>query len=135
MDDFDQKKKYRSKMKSGSEVLQSLFENGKSPLSEQFLRWKLWAKWPEVVGETIAKNAEPVAFKNGVLFLWVKSSVWMQQMVFLREQIKTAINQKMDQKFVHTIRFTLDRRDVPGQDNQEFRRYIEALSPAEEDEK
>ncbi|MFP5518906.1 MAG: DUF721 domain-containing protein [Bdellovibrionia bacterium] len=134
MDDFDSNKKYRSKMKAGSEVLQSLFENGKSPLSEQFLRWKLWAKWPEVVGPTIAKNAEPVAYKNGILFLWVKNSTWMQQMVFLRDQIQTTINQKMNQNFVRSIRFTLDRRDVPTQDNTEFKKYIEMLTPQNEDE-
>lgn len=134
MDDFESRNKKRSKMKAGSEVLQSLFENGKSPLSEQFLRWKLWAKWPEVVGPTIAQNAEPVAYKNGILFLWVRNSAWMQQMVFLRDQIQTTINQKMEQNFVKSIRFTLDRKDVPSQDNQEFKNFIKSLSPAEEDD-
>lgn len=106
-----------------------LFENGKSPLSGQFLRWKLWAKWPEVVGPTIAQNAEPVAYTNGTLFLWVRHSAWMQQLVFMREHIQSTINQKMGQNYVRTIRFTLDRREVPQQDDMNFKDLIEKLVP------
>lgn len=119
----------KKKLSAGSEVLMGLFENGKSPLSGQFLRWKLWAKWPEVVGTTIAQNAEPVAFKNGILFLWVRHSAWMQQLVFMREHIQTTINQKMGQPYVKSIRFTLDRREVPQQDDMNFKEMIEKLVP------
>lgn len=106
-----------------------LFENGKSPLSGQFLRWKLWAKWPEVVGPTIAKNAEPVAYTNGILYLWVRHSAWMQQLVFMREHIQSTINQKMGQNYVRTIRFTLDRREVPQQSDGNFKELIDKLIP------
>lgn len=119
----------KKKLSAGSEVLMGLFENGKSPLSGQFLRWKLWAKWPEVVGATIAQNAEPVAFKNGILFLWVRHSAWMQQLMFMREHMLKTINQKMGHNYVKSIRFTLDRHDVPQQDDANFKEMIQRLIP------
>lgn len=125
----DQNPPKKKKLSAGSEVLMGLFENGKSPLSGQFLRWKLWAKWPEVVGPTIAKNAEPVAYTNGILYLWVRHSAWMQQLVFMREHIQSTINQKMGQNYVRTIRFTLDRREVPQQSDGNFKELIDKLIP------
>ena len=117
----------------GSEVLQSLFENGKSPLSDQFLRWKLWAKWDEVVGPTISKNAEPVGFQRGVLIVWVRNSSWMQQMIFMKDHIRNAINEKFDNNFVKYIRFTLDRRDVPDSNQKEFKEMIQKIVPEGDD--
>ena len=131
--DFNDQKPKKKKFAVGSEVLQSLFENGKSPLSEQFMRWKLWARWEEVVGPTIAQNAEPVGFQRGTLFVWVRSSAWMQQMVFMREHIKNTINQKFENNFVKYIKFTLDRREVPNQDQTEFKEMIQKIAPEEQD--
>ncbi|MGE5086993.1 MAG: DUF721 domain-containing protein [Bacillota bacterium] len=129
--DFKPKK---GKLTLGSEVLQRLFENGKSPLSEQFMRWKLWAKWEEVVGPTIAKNAEPVGFQRGVLFVWVRNSAWMQQMIFLKDQIRDTINQKFENNFVKHIKFTLDRRDVPQDDQAGFRDMIQKIAPGNDED-
>ncbi|MNT47250.1 hypothetical protein D3C72_1839490 [compost metagenome] len=93
------------------------------------MRWKLWARWEEVVGPTIAKNAEPVGFQRGTLYVWVRSSSWMQQMVFMRDPIRNTINQKFENNFVKYIKFTLDRRDVPNQDQSEFKEMIAKIAP------
>jgi predicted nucleic acid-binding Zn ribbon protein len=124
----------KKKLALGSEVLQSLFENGRSPLSEQFMRWKLWAKWEEVVGPTIAKNAEPVGFQRGVLYVWVRNSAWMQQMIFLKDQIRDTINQKFENNFVRYVKFTLDRREVPQSDDADFKNMIRNLAPESQDQ-
>ena len=131
---MDPNKKPKPKFSVGSEVLQSLFENGKSPLSEQFMRWKLWAQWADVVGPTVAQNAEPVGYLRGTLYLWVRNSSWMQQMVFMKDPIQNTINKKLGRRFVRNIRFTLDRRDVPQQDDAEFKSLIQKIAPAEHDE-
>ncbi len=123
----------KKKLTLGSEVLQSLFENGKSPLSEQFMRWKLWAKWEEVVGPTIAKNAEPVGFQRGTLYVWVRNSTWMQQMIFMKDPIRDTINQKFENNFVRFIKFTLDRHDVPQADDTAFKSMIQKIAPKEGD--
>ncbi len=131
---MDSKSKPKGKLSIGSEVLQRLFENGKSPLSEQFLRWKLWAKWEEVVGPTIAKNAEPVGFQRGVLYIWVRNSSWMQQMIFMKDHIQQGINQKFDNNFVKYIKFTLDRHEVPQSDQDGFKDMIRKIAPENDDD-
>lgn len=126
---MDSQKKPKGKLSLGSEVLQSLFENGKSPLSEQFMRWKLWAKWEEIVGPSIAQNAEPVGFQRGILFVWVRNSTWMQQMTFMAGHIKDTINRKFEKDFVKYIKFTLDRHEVPSQGETDFKAMINRISP------
>ena len=114
-DEFEPKPKF----KSGSEVLQSLFEDGKSPLSEQFIRWKIWAQWPDYVGASLAKECEPVGYFQGTLLLWVVSSSSMHNLNFLKEQIQNQINHKIGREFVKKIRLTLDRKEVPTDHKQQ----------------
>ncbi len=113
------KKKSGSDLQSVSLVLQSLLANGKSPLSDHFLRWKLWRLWPEVVGPEMAKYAEPVGFRNGELYLWVESSARMQDMRFIIGEIKDKLNQWGGREWIHFIRLTLDRKSVPGREEMD----------------
>lgn len=113
-----------------TEVLQALFENGNSPLAGPFLRWKLWKKWSDYVGPTIAAVTEPVGFRKGTLFLWVHNSSWMQQLLFLREQIKKSINEKVGRNQIRTISFTLNRNLVPTDPGEqaELKNWIQKLA-------
>lgn len=122
--------KKQSSLTGSAEVLQSLFENGNSPLSGPFLRWKLWKKWSEYVGPTVANVTEPVGLQKGTLFLWVRNSSWMQQLLFLREQIKASINEKLGTRAIRQITFTLNRNLVPTDPAQqeELREVIRKLA-------
>lgn len=111
----------------GSEALQALFENGKSPLSNQFLRWKLWKKWDEFAGPTISAYTEPVGYVRGTLYVWVKNSSWMQQLVFMREPLRDSLNQKLGFVYVKSIFLTLDKKAVP-RDEAEARDLRDSLS-------
>ncbi|MFN3454274.1 MAG: DUF721 domain-containing protein [Pseudobdellovibrio sp.] len=91
-------------------------------MAEQFLRWKLWMNWSEVVGPTTAQCCEPVAYHRGVLWLWVKNSVWMTQVTFMADAIKNSINQKFSHEMVKEIRLTMDRKSVPKTDNEDFKK-------------
>jgi predicted nucleic acid-binding Zn ribbon protein len=115
---------FRTKFNTGAEVLHKLLEEKTGPVSDQYLRWKLWLSWKEIVGSTISENAEPVSYRHGVLWLCVRSSVWMQQMTFMLEPIKTSINQKFKEGFVNEIRLTLDRKQLPGANNIEFKNNV-----------
>jgi predicted nucleic acid-binding Zn ribbon protein len=105
--------KRTSQPQLGSEALQSLFENGKTLLSQQFLRWKMWRKWSDFVGPTMSQHSEPVGFLRGTLYIWVESSTWMQQMVFLRDPMMDSINKKLGFNFVKNVHLTLDKKSVP----------------------
>lgn len=106
-------KERESKLTGTVEVLQGLFENSNSPLRGPFLRWKLWKKWPEFVGASISAVSEPVGFREGKLVVWVKNSSWMQQMVFLKEQLKDTLNTKLGSPEIKEIQLTLTRNLVP----------------------
>jgi hypothetical protein len=112
---------------TSSEVLQALFEGGSSNLSDQFLRWRLWKNWAQYVGKTTAAISEPVGYKRGVLYIWVKNSSWMQQMIFMLDPLKENINLKMQKHFVKSIQLTLDRKSVPA-DAQSQNELKEAIA-------
>lgn len=106
------------KFKTGTEVLQGLFENGKSPLSEQFLRWKMWARWEEIVGSTLSKSCEPVGLQWGTLIIWVPHSTVMQQMMFLKENILLAVRKAYPQMKIKDVKFTLDRKGLSTKEDE-----------------
>lgn len=96
-----------------AELIHKLLKTDKSPLSQQFLRWKLWNQWGDVVGESIGKNTEPVGFFKGTLYVWVKSSTWLQEMSFMEHAMVVKVNQFLGEQWCYKIRFTLDRKSVP----------------------
>ena len=112
---------YKSKFNSAAEVLKSLLDSKKGgAVSENFMRWKLWLNWSDVVGKTMSDNCEPIAYHEGTLWLWVRNSVWMQQISFMLEPIKNTINEKYKKGYVKEVRLTLDRRTVPSRNDENF---------------
>jgi predicted nucleic acid-binding Zn ribbon protein len=117
-------KDYKEKFKTSAEVLHRLLEDKAGPVSDQYLRWKLWLSWADVVGKTVADHAEPISYHNGVLWLCVENSVWMQQMTFMVEPIKASVNQKFRPGFVNEVRLTLDRKLTPSANDEEFKKNL-----------
>ncbi len=115
---------YRSKFKTGAEVLHKLLEDKAGPVSDQYMRWKLWLNWKDIVGPTVGDNTEPISYRNGTLWLCVKNSVWMHQMTFMVEPIMNSVNQKYKKGFVKEVRFTLDRRMTPEISNEDFKKNL-----------
>lgn len=109
----DDKKK--RELQPASKVLQTLLGNGKSPLSDQFLRWKIWRFWPQIAGPTLAGHTEPVGYDRGRLIIWVKSSARMQDVRFIEKNLRDKVNEHVGREWVKYIRFTLDRHGVPEQ--------------------
>lgn len=112
---------YKSKFNTAAEVLKSLLDSKKGgAVSENFMRWKLWLNWSDVVGKTMSDNCEPIAYHDGTLWLWVRNSVWMQQISFMLVPIKNTINEKYKKGYVKEVRLTLDRRTVPSRSDENF---------------
>ena len=61
--------------------------------------------WPEIVGDEAADNSRPASVLNGVLTVFVSSSVWIQQLRFLMKPMMAAINAKQVVSMVTKIRF------------------------------
>ena len=68
---------------------------------------KIWDHWTKAVGEEIAKNAKPALFKDGTLIVNVSSSVWIQHLRFLENDMISNINQLVEKELVKKIRFKI----------------------------
>lgn len=121
------KPKTKSDLLAASKVLQTVLGNGKSALSDQFLRWKIWRFWPQIVGKTLGAVCEPVGFDRGRLYVWVRSSARMQEIRFFETTLKKKINDHVGREWARSLRFTLDRHDIPqrAEVSEEFKKFLE----------
>ena len=117
-------KRPKSDLNSVANVLQSLLQNGKFPLSEQFKRWRLWKSWAQIVGPSLAKGSEPVDYLQGTLVIWVKSSTHMQEMNYLTGTIRDRVNEFFDETWVRQVRFTLKKGASPEQNLEKLDKIL-----------
>jgi predicted nucleic acid-binding Zn ribbon protein len=61
--------------------------------------------WPQAVGPQIASQTKPDSFRNGTLFVKTISSVWVQQLHFVKEDILRKLNQLSGKTEIKEIRF------------------------------
>ena len=78
-------------------------------LSRRLDEYGVWPIWREVVGEVIARNAQPEKIRNGTLFVKVSSPVWMQELQFMKEMIATKLNHRLTGDIVKNIFFMVGR--------------------------
>lgn len=65
--------------------------------------YRIFEAWERVVGEQIARNAQPVRLDAKRLVIHVKSAVWMQELALLREDIRRRINEWMGRELVQDL--------------------------------
>ena len=68
---------------------------------------EIWALWDNVVGQMIAENAQPAAFKGRILLVHVSSSIWIQQLQFLKKDIILMVNSALKKDLVEDIKFKI----------------------------
>ncbi len=124
MSDFDDKKTKARRYKGdetllgASDLVKGLMENVQKPLGVGFLRLKLEIQWAEIVGPRLADITAPAAFHNGVLDVWVAHSTWMQELWFVKEEIRQKVNKAILRESASPtdackeVRFTLNRRQA-----------------------
>jgi hypothetical protein len=83
-------------------------------LSSRLDEYGVWPIWNDVVGKTIAVNAQPEKIRNGTLFVKVTSPVWMQQLQFMKQMIAEKLNQRLKREIVKNIFFVVGRVDSPS---------------------
>src|SRR6266478_3429196 len=65
--------------------------------------YELWRFWDDVVGEQIARQAQPARLRNAVLFVTVASHVWMQELQFLKNDIRARLNERLGAALIEDI--------------------------------
>src|SRR6266540_7089936 len=78
-------------------------------LAPRLDEYSVWPIWNEIVGKTIARNAQPEKIRNGTLFVKVTSPVWMQQLQYMKEMIAEKLNQRLKTDVVKNIFFIVGR--------------------------
>lgn len=85
---------------------------------EQELRtYAIWTFWNAEVGDTIARRAQPTRVRNGILFVTVATHSWMQELRFLKEQLRARLNARLGAELVRDIMFiagSIDEALVPA---------------------
>lgn len=77
----------------------------------------LYRLWQNAVGEAVARNASPALVRGGVLHVNVTSSVWVQQLHFLRDMLLEKINAGLSGTQIHDIRFKVGPVVPPAQEH------------------
>jgi len=84
-----------------NKIMQSGIRQQDAPLLQ------VWELWEKAVGEIIAENARPAAFKGKILLVHVNSSPWLHQLSFLKKDILARINRELGQDLVEEIKFKI----------------------------
>jgi len=85
-------------------ILDGVFKQlNRTPQQREQLR--IWDIWQEVVGPQIADKTRPETLRNAVLVVSVSSSVWMQELSFMKQKILDRLQQNLAPGMVRDIRF------------------------------
>jgi len=66
---------------------------------------KVFEIWDDTVGEKIASKTEPQSIKKNVLKVSVSDHAWLQQLQFLKEEIREKLNKRLGKEVVDSIFF------------------------------
>jgi hypothetical protein len=73
---------------------------------------RLLEVWQKAVGPQISVQTRPDRLKRNTLFIKVSSSVWMQQLHSLKQEIMEKINQTLGKELIKNIHFSIG--DIPS---------------------
>ena len=68
---------------------------------------RVFQLWERAVGEIIAANAKPAAFKDKILLVHVNSSPWLHHLHFLKEDIVRKVNDALSKELIEDILFKI----------------------------
>jgi len=77
-------------------------------------QYQIWEVWDSVVGEAIARQAQPQQVRNMILWITVSSSTWMQQLEFMKRQIVDRLNEQIGEVVIKDIRFRIGEINSSG---------------------
>lgn len=91
----------------GEILFKALKRRGMTPKLEDNSLFKFWAK---AVGPQISAQTQPDFLRNGTLFVKTTSSVWVQQLHFMKEEIRLKLNELSGKDVLKEIRFSVGHK-------------------------
>lgn len=66
---------------------------------------QVYRRWNEVVGESVARNTQPVRFSKGILSVTVSSPAWLHNLTMMKPQILLNLSKEFGAGFVKDVYF------------------------------
>jgi hypothetical protein len=87
------------------DIISNLLGDSNLPFNPDDAR--IWEVWDDVVGPAIAEITRPSWIKNRRLIVFVRDSIWLQELNFTRESIKEDLNRVLQRDAVQKIEFRI----------------------------
>lgn len=87
------------------EVLDKVVHQYRPQMDQALIQ--VWDVWHAAVGDIIAENAQPAAFKKDILLVHVSNSTWLHHLRFLENELLSKINQSLGAERVRSIKFKI----------------------------
>ena len=84
-------------------ILPGLLQRYRPETDQGMLR--VWEVWDRLVGEDVARNARPAAFKGSLLLVHVSNSTWLHHLRYLKKEIVERLNSDFGQPLISEIKF------------------------------
>jgi predicted nucleic acid-binding Zn ribbon protein len=68
---------------------------------------QVWQVWDSTLGEIIAQNAKPAAFKGRILLVHVTNSTWIHQFQFLKNEMIAKLNNALGKPLIDDLKFKI----------------------------
>ncbi|VAW36721.1 hypothetical protein MNBD_DELTA04-1437 [hydrothermal vent metagenome] len=122
--------------------------NNKSPLLlssnlQRIFGYKNWQsqweffilarKWPEVAGRDVAAQTSPAYTRKDVLWVYVRSSVWMQHMQTLKPGLLEQVRRVLPQAEITDIRWLMEPVERRPEEERRARPVDRRLDPEQQE--
>ena len=99
----------------------------------------IWRRWTQIVGEDIARNAEPTSLKEGVLRIRTSTPTWATEMSYLTGDIKDRVNEAIGKQLVREVKIwtssaPIERSKRDSDHTSPSAREVERKTPAKDPE-
>lgn len=101
---FQPKRKSRGPDSIGAILKTFLDKNMPKSMGDETQVFGAWAK---AVGREVSRQAAPLSFRNGILFVETRHPVWTAELTSKRHIIQRKINQALGKEAVREIHFRL----------------------------
>jgi predicted nucleic acid-binding Zn ribbon protein len=83
------------------DVLRAALE--RLPEAQRLADHAVWTHWESVVGPTVARHARPERLRRGVLVVAVDNATWMQELQFLKRELRERLNARLGRSVVREV--------------------------------
>jgi predicted nucleic acid-binding Zn ribbon protein len=100
-------KKQKAKFEHIGSILTDVLKTYRKDADGELVQ--IWQVWDEIVGEVIAQNAKPAAFKGKILIVHVSSSTWVHQLQFLKKEMIAKLNNAFGKALIDDLKFKIGK--------------------------